>query len=211
MPPAYDSAGRVPADAGRRLSPRRSAGGGTSSRSTVAQLGGASGQAQPAHPAARAQRPRRDHGVVVEPAGELDPGAVARQLVDAAARRRRPARSAPHVLGVAEHRPQRLGERRLGAPRTRRARRCGPACAASSSTSRLAGSSASEAASSSVAPDRRSSWASSVPRATSMRWCIRSSRLAVQLSHRPTTSTSDQHAGREHQPAHHTPPATTVS
>ena len=141
-----------------------------------AQLGGLPRQPQPADPAAGAQRPGGDHHVVVEPAGQLD---LAQSRASSSSERRDRRRP-----GAARARPR--GRRTPpAAPRdsadSADSNSSGPALrarwAASSSSSRLAGSSTSEEASSRVAPDRRSSWVSRVARATSMRWCIRSSRL----------------------------------
>ena len=169
-----------------------------------AQLGRVSRQAQPAHPAARAQRPCGDHDVVVEPAGQLDPGAVAGQLVDQRRDRRRP-RAAPRTSAGSANTARSAWDRSDSAASNSSRPALRAWCAASSSTSRLGGSSTSEEASSSVAPDRRSSWASSVPRATSMRWCIRSSRLAVQVSQRPDDQHHDEQQGEPPAGASHAP------
>ena len=68
---------------------------------------------QPAHPSPGPQGPGGHDDVVVEPAGQLDPGAVPRELVD----QWRDGRVRPErldVVGVCEHGTERQRQGRLG-------------------------------------------------------------------------------------------------
>ena len=154
------------------------------------QVLGVAGEPEPAH-AARERSARGGHdGVVVEPSCQLDPGA---------ARARAPRRAAPPPgRGAAPRGRRRRPSRRAGQPtgptppaRARRPAAARARCAASSSSSRLAGSRTSDDGElEGRRPTVAAAGSSSRPRATSIRWCIRSSRCAVQVSQSATTTTT---------------------
>ena len=101
--------------------------GGTSSRSTVRSSAARPREPQPAHPAPRAQRPRGDHHVVVEPAGQLDPGAVrGRARRRSGATRRVAPRAGPRRRRPANTARSACGQRRLGRLELLRAGVAGP-------------------------------------------------------------------------------------
>ena len=175
------AAPRPPAGSGRA-----SAGRGHVVEVDGAQLGGPSREAQPAHPAPRAQRPRGDHDVVVEPPGQLDPARSPRRARRPAARRRASARAPRARRRVRRTPPAAPADSAgLGGLERPRRRRCGrggrrrAAAAGSAGSSAAGGGQLERDARRGAAAGRRGS-----PRATSMRWCIRSSRFAVHVSHR---------------------------
>ena len=175
------------------------------------QLGGPPREPQPAHPAPRRAAPARRRPRRCGTGGPARPGRsrgrarrpAARRRVRRAARARRPRRRTPPAApGTASTRPTRTPRPGVAGRWRRRAAPAG-----------WAGRAPPRRPARGVAPERRSSWASSVPRATSMRWCIRSSRFAVQRQPQADRRRSDQRPGSTQPPArdHRTPPATTVS